>query len=521
MRRRTFLAAGGMLAAHAALGPSVRAATAERFSFASVVALARRRAAEPWTDPGDRRPPRLAALSWDAYQRIRFRRERALWAGLGLPFRIEFAHLGIFFRRPVRVFEVVRGEVRPVRYDPGMFDYGPHRFDPPLPADLGFAGFRVHHHTDFRRDVVVFQGASYFRAVDAGNQFGMSARGIAVDTGLDRPEEFPDFTDFWLVRPSAADTELTVFALLDGPSLTGAYRFRIAPGATTLFDVEAVLVFRRSVGRLGVAPLTAMYQCGENDRRVCDDWRPEIHDADGLSIVTGAGERIWRPLANPTRLRVTSYLDDGPRLFGLEQRDRDFDHYQDDGARYHLRPSLWVEPLEPWGAGQVMLVEIPTADETFDNIVAFWNPAPAPRPGEERRLRYRLHWGRRSPAGEPLARIVATRTGRAGVVGHPEPPRARKFVVDFAGGKLPLLGPRVRPDVELSVSHGRTTAPVRDPDPSTPAAAVWRVAGTDLYRVAFDLHWQQPRPVDLKLRLRLGGEVLSESWVYLYDPPTG
>lgn len=497
-----------------------KAVAAESFSFDRLIERARSLAAKPYVPRGDERPPQLAALSWDDYQRIRFRPERALWADFDLPFRAQFAHLGIFFTKRVRLHEVVGEEAKEIEFDPSLFDYGRVQITPPLPHDLGFAGFRIHHHTDFEPDVAVFQGASYFRAVDSRNQYGMSARGIAIDTGLDRREEFPDFTDFWLVRPQAGATSMRVFALLEGPSVTGAYRFDVAPGETTLFDVEAVLFFRKGVERLGIAPLTAMYQCGENDRRVCDDWRPEIHDTDGLAIETGHGERIWRPVANPQRVRVTSYLDESPRFFALEQRDRDFAHYLDDGARYHLRPSVWVEPLEPLGPGQVMLVEIPTIDETFDNIVAFWNPARAPHPGQEMRLRYRLHWGEQAPFTTPLARVIATRTGRAGVVGHPEPPRARKFVVDFAGGKLPLLGRDVRPEVELSASHGWTTEPVLNAQPSGPDAGIWRVRGTDIFRVAFDLYWQEPQPVDLRLRLKLGREVLSETWVYLFDPPT-
>ncbi|GBD42575.1 Glucans biosynthesis protein D [bacterium HR40] len=517
MRRRTLLgslAAAGTLPLLPRLVPA-----AEGFSFEQVVERARLLAAAPYRERGDERPPQLAALSWDAYQRIRFRPDHALWADLDVPFRIQYAHLGIFFKKSVRLHEVVGGSERLIDYEPALFDYGGTRFDPPLPHELGFAGFRIHHHTDFEPDVAVFQGASYFRAVDSRNQYGMSARGLAIDTGLDRPEEFPDFTDFWLVRPGPSDTTLRVFALLDGPSVTGAYRFDIAPGDTTLFDVEAVLFFRRSVERLGIAPLTAMYQCGENDRRVCDDWRPEIHDTDGLAIVTGRGERLWRPVGNPTRVRVTTYLDDSPRLFALEQRDRDFGHYLDDGARYHLRPSVWVEPLDAWGPGRVMLVELPTPDETFDNIVAFWNPERPPAAGAEMRLRYRLHWGEQAPLPSPLARVIGTRTGRGGVVGHPEPPRTRKFVVDFAGGKLPLLAAERKPEIEIETSHGYTTAPVLDASPSGPKAGIWRLRGSDVFRVAFDLHWQDPKPVDMRLRLRLGHEVLSETWVYLFDPP--
>ncbi len=528
--RRDMLVGAGWLAGFSLLPALARFAAAaeppvtgpaEPFDFAALRRLARGIAAAPPRPFRDELPPQLHDLDYDRYRRIAFRPDRALWHDRPLAFRAQFFHLGLFFRRKVRIFEVADGRARELAYDPVMFDYGGNRFDPPLPDDLGFAGFRLHFHTDFRFDVAVFQGASYFRAVDGRNQYGLSARGLAIDTGLPRPEEFPDFTRFWLLRPRPDATTVTVWALLESPSVTGAYRFLIAPGGRTVMEVEAWLYPRRPVERLGIAPLTSMYQCGENDRRVCDDWRPEIHDSDGLAIWTGNGERIWRPLVNPARLRVSSFLDENPRGFGLLQRDQRFASYQDTGARYHLRPGAWVEPREGWGPGAVMLVEIPTPDETFDNIVAFWNPERPLSPGEEARLRYRLVWGADPAPRADLATVRATRIGKGGVVGRPRPPRTAKFVVDFAGGPLSLLAEDAPVVPVVGASHGeivdREAAGTRRP--GAPAAFVVPEAG--IWRVVFDYRWREVRPVDLRLYLRLGPQALSETWLYQWDPPAG
>jgi len=505
--------------AMAAAPPATGAA--RPFDFARLRALARERAKAPPTEPRDERPPQLRSLDYDRYRQIVFRRDHALWHDRPLAFQAQFFHLGLFFRQKVRIFEVADGQAREIAYDPAMFDYGDNRFEPPLPEDLGFAGFRLHFHTDFRFDMVAFQGASYFRAVDGRNQYGMSARGLAVDTGLPRPEEFPAFTRFWLQRPRPEQTVITVYALLESPSVTGAYRFLIAPGGSTVMEVEAWLYPRRPIERLGIAPLTSMFQCGENDRRVCDDWRPEIHDSDGLALWTGRGERIWRPLVNPSRVRVSSFLDENPRGFGLLQRDQQFDNYQDIGARYHLRPGVWVEPLEDWGRGAVMLVEIPTPDETFDNIVAFWNPERPVQVGEERVLRYRMTWGASPAPAVDLARVLATRIGKGGVVGQPRPPRTRKFVIDFAGGSLPLLAEDAPVVPVVGASHGEIlgNAGAGERRPGVPAS--FRLPGTRIWRTVFDYRWQETRPVDLRLYLRLGPQALSETWLYQWDPPAG
>jgi glucans biosynthesis protein len=373
----------------------------------------------------------------------------------------------------------------------------------------------VHFHTLWQNDIVAFLGASYFRAVGEDfRQFGLSARGLAIDTGLDHGEEFPLFTDFWLERPAKGSERLTVYALLNSPSVAGAYRFDIVPGATLVMDVDAALYPRKPIERLGIAPLTSMFQCGENDRRVARDWRPEIHDSDGLSLHTGSSEWIWRPLVNPAGIRVNSYHDENPRGFGLLQRDRNFDHYQDDGVYYERRPSLWVEPKATtgggWGKGAVQLVELPTPDETFDNIVAYWNPADKQAPGTELLFSYRLHWGSRMPFGPPLAHVVATRTGIGGVIGQKRNYFSWRFAVDFAGGKLANLGKKAKVEPVISTSRGEIQV--------TSARPQHEIKG---YRAMFDLKPTDDsvEPIDLRMYLRIGKQPLTETWIYQWTPP--
>lgn len=503
------------LLAQPSLGPG------EPFDWDWLKGHARELAQQPFQAPGDQRPPAMAALSWDQYNAIRFRRDHALWAGTGLPFQIQFFHLGIFYQTAVRIFEVADGSARPIQYDSSLFDYGPTRFDPPLSKDLGFAGWRLHAHTDFAQDVAVFLGASYFRATDAGDHYGMSARGLAIDTGLPRPEEFPVFTRFWLVRPRAQAVMLTAYALLESESVTGAYRFFIDPGGVTLIEVAAHLFPRKPIERLGIAPLTSMYWYGENDRRTATDWRQEIHDSDGLAMWRGNGEWLWRPLANPPQLRVSALVDDNPRGFGLLQRDRDFDHYQDEGAQYERRPSVWVEPLGDWGKGAVHLVEIPTGDETFDNIVAFWRPEAAVEPGREIELGYRLHWGQEPPVQPPLARCTATRIGQGGIIGQPPAGNLMKFVIDFEGGDLPLIPKDAPVEPVITVSRGRVETLTALDGRIRISPLVRPVPEIDGWRVNFDLAWEGTEPIDLRLFLRLGPSTLTETWLYLWTPPHG
>ena len=520
MLRRDLLKALGALTAlgaipypaavHAAQAAKTRGAAAP-FDYAALKGRARALAQAPYRPSTSKLPQAIKALDWDAYQSIRYLPQKALWAGDRLAFSARFFHLGLFFEQPVRIHEVVAGQARELAYDPAMFDQRKSGLaDKELPADLGFAGFRLLHRSDPERDIVAFLGASYFRAVGAEKQYGISARGLAVDTGLDRPEEFPRFTDFWLERPARGTEQSTVYALLDSPSIAGAYRFIISPAATLVMDVDAALYPRTSIERIGIAPLTSMYQHGENDRRMANDWRPEIHDSDGLAIWTGSGERIWRPLANPEHLRFNAYVDQDVRGFGLLQRDRTFAHYQDDGAFYDKRPSLWVEPRGSWGKGSVQLVEIPTVDETFDNIVAYWHPEERPSAGQELLYAYRLHWGATMPGTPDLGHVAATHTGIGGIIGRPRTYYSRRFAVDFAGGVLVKLGPKA--NVEAVVTASRGTIEI------TSARPLAAISG---YRAMFDYKPTDDRtePVNLRLFLRSGNTALTETWLYQWTPP--
>ncbi len=514
MRRREFLtawAALGLTGMAPARAWAAAAGSPPAFDYAWLKGEARTLAAQPYRPPPAHLPAALENLDWDQYQALRFRPDHALWAESDGPFRLQFFHLGLHYRTPVQIHELNAGGARPLAYQADMFDYGRSGLrGARLPADLGFAGFRVQYHTDWQRDIVAFLGASYFRAVGAEMQYGLSARGLAVDCGMERPEEFPVFRAFWIERPATDADRLTVYALLDSPSVAGAYRFDIFPGATLRMEVDCALYPRLPIERLGVAPLTSMFQHGENDIRMARDWRPEIHDSDGLSLWTGAGEWLWRPLANPAQVRFNAYLDENPRGFGLLQRDRAFDHYQDDGVFYEKRPSLWIEPKAGWGRGSVHLLELPTPDETMDNIVAYWNPERKPQPGEEWLFSYRMHWGARMPYESPLAQVAATRNGLGGVIGRPRTHFSWRFVVDFAGGPFGMLGEEAAIEPVISVSRGEIEIPsVR---PLRPLAG---------YRAIFD--WRPTddgtAPVDLRVYLRLNGRPLSETWLYQWTPP--
>jgi periplasmic glucans biosynthesis protein len=521
MRRRDFLRACAALAATAL--PCSRVFAAEpapllsplgerqTFDYAWLKGQARSLANGIYHPPVRHIPDAVKALDWDQYQAIRYRADRALWAQIHRRFQVRFFHLGLYFQSPVRMYEVVEGQAQELAYNPTMFDYGKSGLQGSrLPQDLGFAGFRMHFHTDLERDVAAFLGASYFRAVGGERQYGLSARGLAIDCGMDRAEEFPMFTAFWLERPAPDAGTLTVYALMDSPSVAGAYRFDIAPAATLVMEVDAALYPREDIARLGIAPLTSMFQYGENDRRMANDWRPEIHDSDGLAMWSGSGEWIWRPLVNPASLRFNAFLDEHPRGFGLLQRDRHFDHYQDDGAFYDRRPSLWVEPKSDWGKGSIQLVEIPTVDETFDNIVAFWNPMHTPQPGQELLFNYRLHWGAHMPVRPSLAQVVATHTGLGGVVGQKRTYFSWRFVVDFAGGDLSMLGKDVKVEPVITASRGQIEIPSARP-----------LDAVQGYRAMFDLKPTDDSlaPVDLRLYLSANGQPLTETWLYQWTPP--
>jgi periplasmic glucans biosynthesis protein len=487
------------------------------FDFAWLKGQAHWLASNAYQASKDALPPAMAKLGYDQYQSIRFRGDHALWGDAGLAFRVQFFHVGRSFTEAVHLYEVIDGQAHEIAYDPAMFEWDKSGIDPSVMKDhAGFAGFRVQFVTDWRDDVAAFLGASYFRAVGGDTrQYGLSARALAIDTAFPRPEEFPRFTSFWFERPAKDAGTLTMYALLDSPSIAGALRMLITPGGTQIMNIDAAFYPRKPIERIGIAPLTSMFFYGKNDRRIANDWRPEIHDSDGLSMWTGPGEWIWRPLVNPAQLHLNSYFDDNPRGFGLLQRDRNFDHYQDDGVFYDRRPSLWVEPKPSptggWGKGAVQLVEIPTVDETFDNIVAFWNPAEKPKPGQELLYGYRLYWGEKMPYGSPLGQTLATRTGIGGTVGVKRLYYSWHFAVDFAGGELGALPKDSAVEAVITASRG-----------TTEHVTAHYVAEFNGYRALFDVHPADDsvEPIDLRLFLRIEGRPLTETWIYQWTPPS-
>jgi len=395
-----------------------------------------------------------------------------------------------------------------LRFSPDQFDYGHNDFASKVPQALGYAGFRIHapiKTAKYFDEVIVFLGATYFRAVGKNEVFGLSARGIAIDTGLPTGEEFPYFREFWLVTPTAGAKDLTLYALLDSPSLAGAYRFVIQPGLETVVAVEARLFARKEVKKLGVAPLTSMFFHGENTPPVFEDFRPEVHDSDGLLLNFENGEWLWRPLGNPRALEIGGFHMLNPKGFGLVQRDRDFDHYQDLETRSELRPSVWVSPRGDWGDGQLELVQIPTKSDTNDNIVAFWTPTKPPKPGELVAFAYTMSWFDDDPARPPGGRAISTHRDR----GTAED--AYRFVVDFAGKKLDVLPENTVLRGVVSVASGEASAELIDQQ-------VVRNPITKGWRLTFQVRPKKKQPVELRAFLDKGGEALTETWSYALQP---
>jgi glucans biosynthesis protein len=495
-------AMGGKTASGLRFGP------VQAFSFEWLRAQAKELAAQPYHAQPIRHSDLLDKITYDVYQQIRFRERQALQEGHTFP--IQFFHLGKYARESVAIHAVSGGQARQVLYSPALFDYEQCELTDPMPTDLGFAGFRAMNNDDVPGDWLAFMGASYFRTAGPLNQYGLSARGIAINTVVPfRSEEFPRFTAFWLEAVTDDPDSIMIYAMLDGPSITGAYRMRCNKRATITMDIHADLFQRESIKQLGVAPLTSMYWYSETNARIGDDWRPEIHDSDGLAMWTGSGERILRPLNNPASVQTNSFFDDNPRGFGLLQRDRNFAHYLDDGVFYDRRASVWVEPHNGWGRGSVVLVEIPTNDEIEDNIVAFWQPEREAGAGAEWALDYTLHWVSEEPYIPPVARVVHTRLGRPGAPGQHEArdPHGRKFVIEFIGG--PFADMEQRFDLEAVISASRGTLGKWH---------VLKILGTDRWRAEFDLQARGPDPIDLRCYLRLGDKTLTETWLYQYLP---
>ena len=475
------------------------------FGFEDVAKRARALAEQPYKPPAIRMPNEIRDLDYDQYRDIRFRPEKAIWRPEKLPFELMLFLQGRAVSEPVAINLVEPSGERPLAFDPALFDFGKNKIDPDKLRDLDFNGFRVHfplNKPSYKDEVLVFQGASYFRAVGKGQGYGLSARGLAVDTAASTGEEFPRFVEFWIERPRSNATSLVIHALLDSKRVAGAYRFVLTPGSETTMQVTVRLFLRERIDKLGLAPLTSMYAFGENQPGH-DDFRPEVHDSDGLSIQGADGEWIWRPLVNPKRLLVTSFTLTNPRGFGLMQRDRSSASYEDPEALYERRPSAWIEPIGNWGTGRVELVQIPTPDETNDNIVAYWVPQAIPAPGKPVDFAYRLHWQSVGTAPADKAWVIQTRRGR-GFVKRVD--GEINFVVDFDGPPLRGLaaGEAIEPVIWVDAN-----AEVRERN-------LFRNAVSGAWRMTVRIKRNDPaKPVELRAYLKQQQTTLSETWSYI------
>jgi glucans biosynthesis protein len=515
LSRRSFLLRGTstfatMAAAAHMASPAFAQATAQPvpFSFEMLVERARQTAAAAYVPPQTLGAP-FTDLDYDDYRNVQFNEDSALWAGPGATGVLHAYHPGWLFDSTVSLFEVVGGVATPLTFTSDDFVYygdaaGKIGAATPLP---GVAGFRINmplNAADRFDEVVSFLGASYFRALGKDNRYGISARGLAVNTATSEAEEFPRFSAFWLERPAIGSASVTFYALLESESVAGAYRFVLTPGETTTMDVTTELFFRQDVAQLGIAPLTSMFLFGLNDRGGFDDYRTRVHDSEAL-IINSANDTLFRVLNNPEQLANSYFSAQSPKSFGLVQRHRAFDDYLDAGAHYELRPSLMVEPQGDWGSGMIRLIEIPSDLEANDNIVAFWIPQDSYTAGSSANVSYRLNWGMNPlSARSELAQVFRTLAGHGGVSGVKPRTDERKFVIDFEGGPLAEPSGEQVVEAQISVLGGEVLQ-----------QTLQRVEGHDaMWRLVMEVAADDDATVELRANLAAGERPLTETWVY-------
>lgn len=480
----------------------VPAAPEPQMAFSVVVEKARLLAETSYEAPESSLPGSVTELNYDAYRRIEYRREAADWANGASQFQIQYDPQGFLFKNPIKINLVENGEAAPRPFRPEDFNF----FDLPITEEdrqaLGFAGFRVTTPLNAAGkfdDLINFRGASFFRVLAAGTHYGASARGIAVSTASTSGEEFPAFREFWILKPQPGASAIIIYALLDGPSLSGAYRFTVEPGGQTVVDVDMVLFPRRGIADFGIAPITSMFDFAPHDPADGrQDYRPEVHDSDGLMVRLHNGESVWRPLINPRELQVSVFARQAPLGFGLMQRQRQFAAYQDLEADYHHRPSVWVAPKGQWGDGALTLIEIPTSNEYNDNIVAFWQPSTPLEKGKAARFGYRMYWGLEAPMHPSVPKISDTRAGMV-----PDS-KNRLFVIDFQSQDWPAPEAMA---AEVSASTGEILN-----------KQIVRNRETGGLRLTFQHKPEGVQSAELRAQLTRAGQPASETWLYRWTP---
>ena len=492
---------------------------AQAFSLDEVTAQARDLMNKPYVAPVNNLPPAFSDMQFADYQKLQPRADRFEWKDLDTPFRLSFYHQGMQFNSAVRINEITADGVQEIKYDPERFDFGGLAFDRSATQALGYAGFRVLYPINQAGkldEIMSFLGASYFRVIGKGQVYGLSSRGLAIDTAPPGGEEFPSFREFWIQRPAPQERQLVIYALLDSPRATGAYQFIVTPaGKDAVVDVQANIFVRGDIKMLGIAPLTSMFLYGPNQQsELKRGFRPAIHDSNGLALRTGSGEWLWRPLNNPRQLAISSFEMENPKGFGLLQRGREFSRYEDLKDRYDLRPSAWIEPQGQWGKGRVTLMEIPTPDETNDNIVAFWTPAAPTRRGQMLQFAYRMHWTTDEPALHDAGNAWVRQTFhtdseqlQANLIRKLDGNSA--FLIDFEGPALASLpaGTELRPRVSVGDNADLIDVGI-EPNPATRG-----------WRVSLRVRVKNPAlPVEMRAALMQGEQPISETWSYQLPP---
>ncbi len=511
---RGALAAGaGAVATEQGRAQNAQPPQQARFGVDDVVRRARELATAPFEGQVPPLPDELNKLDFDAWREIEFRDDKSIFGAANSPFHLQLYHLGHLYKRPVTINTIRDGIPTPLPYRPAQFDFGKTKIEKPLPVNLGFAGFKIRYPLNNPRkfdEFISFVGASYFRFLGRGQQYGLSARALQIGGGTNQ-EEFPFFREFWIDTPVAGSEKLTIYALLDSSAATGAFQFNCYPREESEIEVTATLIPRRDDAKIGYAPLTSMFFIGENDHRINEDFRSELHDSDGLLLHTGAGEWIWRPLRNPTSAKLSSFVDRDVQGYGLLQRDRHFDHYEDIDLAYQLRPSYWIEPKSKFGDGRVELFEMPTTDESNDNIVASWVANQPLQVGTPLTYSYSITSSLDFDHLFDAAKTLNTFQTQARALGSAEPhsPTSRRFLVDFVGGDLAYYKDDAAAiQVVASTSQGKVIRAYPQWNPYTNG-----------FRAAIDVQLDPEQTADIRGFLRAGSKTLSETWTYPWQAP--
>jgi glucans biosynthesis protein len=482
-------------------GPGVILAAPVAFGPGSVTDMARALAKKPFKAISADLPDPFKNLTFEQYAAIHTRPEARVWTTEAVGFALEPLHRGFIYENAIELNIVSQGQAYRLVYDAKLFDLGALHPSPKI-GDMGFSGFRVlvpHDKPDFT-EIASFQGANFFRALAVGQVPGLVSRALAVRLADPKGEDVPVFRTIWIEKPSLITKALVVHAVVDSQTITGAFRFTIRPGEATIIDTECTLFARVAVDNIGLGTMSATHLLGFMDHHKFDDLRPNVSEVCGLQMLTGAGEWLWRPVANRDTLQISTFIDEKPRGFGFLVRDRAFDDYADEDQHWEKRPSLWIEPLGEWGQGGVQLIEIPSESEGNDNILCFWRPKQQLAAGSETPFAYRQFWCWNPPEQPDLARAVTSRSGRGSG-------KRRRFLVNFEGDILANAERTAGLKPTLTAGGGTITQVRAYPSDNNKSV-----------RVLFEIDPGSDQSSELRLVLEAQGKAVSETWLYRWTP---